>query len=79
MPRFRLFRLPGAAGAAPALAALAAVLAATRSLQAPSGNELVDASRDAFFGALHSGPGAALATALAVLAVRILRGACARP
>jgi hypothetical protein len=60
------------------VAALAAALSAARLLGTTSGRELVEASRDAFFGALHSGLGAAIATALAVLAIRLVRGALTR-
>jgi hypothetical protein len=74
MSPFPRFPLPGAAAAAQGLATLAAVLAAARALATTSGHELVDASRDAFFGALHSGLGAAIVAALTVLALRLLRG-----
>jgi len=58
-----------------AAAALGGVLSAMRSAGGPSSNDLIDASRDAFVGALHSGAGlaAAVATATAVLALRLLR------
>ena len=54
--------------------ALAEALATARTAGAP-GNELIEAAREAFVWSLHAGAGfgAALATALAVLAVRLLR------
>jgi hypothetical protein len=54
--------------------ALAESLVALRSAGAP-GNELAEAAREAFTWSLHagSGLGAALATAAAVLAMRLLR------
>jgi len=57
--------------------ALGAALAAARPVGGGSGNELVDAAREAFVWSLHSGGGlgAALATAAAVLALRLLRRA----
>jgi hypothetical protein len=62
--------------AARAFAALGDVLATLRSAGAP-GNDLVDASRDAFVASLHGGAGlgAAAATAAVVLGVRLLRRA----
>jgi hypothetical protein len=58
-----------------AFTALGGALAAMRSVGGGSGNELVDAAREAFVWSLHggSGLGAALATAAAVLALRLLR------
>jgi len=58
--------------------ALGGALAAMRSMGGGTANELVDAARDAFVWSLHGGNGlgAALVTAGAVLALRLLR--CAR-
>jgi len=60
---------------AKAMATLGGALSALRSVSAPSSNDLVDASRDAFVGALHCGAGlvAAIVTATVVLALRLLR------
>jgi hypothetical protein len=60
-----------------ALVALAGILWATRSLGGSLGSELIDASREAFVGALTCGAGlgAAVATAASVLALRALRHA----
>jgi len=61
-----------------ACGALGGALAAVRSVGGGSGNELLDAAREAFIWSLHGGNGlgAALVTAGAVLALRLLR--CAR-
>jgi len=55
--------------------ALGGALAAVRSVGGGSGSELVDAAREAFVWSLHGGNGlcAALVTAGAVLALRLLR------
>jgi len=57
--------------------ALGGALAALRSMGGGAGSELVDAAREAFVWSLHGGNGlcAALVTAGAVLALRLLRRA----